>query len=320
MARDQRPVSCELNGEIIDPSNSPNVSAVRWYSVSLLEIYYPITSPFFGMQEILSMDVSSGDEEEEESEYRIRFGDQIKYIIVQGGIFDEDTRSSMPDLLAALPRLPNGDWTTARVSKAAHRDTITYQLSYRTLDRITTLWHPTKIDVQSLSVIKRHNKWVCSVTPAPASNHTFDFERAILKIARFELEIPILENETALYQIIHTKCPGLAPRFLGHVVEHERAMGFLLEFIEGRRAGVEDLEGCQKALKRLHSRRILHGDVNRFNFIVSEGGRIYLIDFANSKLDASEEEMRKEYEALHRQLAKESNSKSTLRSPTDRPV
>ena len=103
------------------------------------------------------MDVPSGDDKDEESEYRIRFGDQIKYITVEGGVLDEDTRSFPPDLLAALPRLPNGDWTTARISKPAHGDTITYQLSYRTLGGFTTLWHPTKIDVQALAVSKRHN-------------------------------------------------------------------------------------------------------------------------------------------------------------------
>lgn len=49
-------------------------------------------------------------------------------------------------------------------------------------------------------------------------------------------------------------------------------IGFVLEKLAGRAAGVEDLGACQEVLGRLHGMGVVHGDVNRFNFLVGEGG------------------------------------------------
>ncbi|KAF8248813.1 hypothetical protein K440DRAFT_623853 [Wilcoxina mikolae CBS 423.85] len=57
-------------------------------------------------------------------------------------------------------------------------------------------------------------------------------------------------NETQMYKIIDGL--GLAPAFLGHITENGRIMGFLLEKVEGRSAGIEDLTACQECLKRVY--------------------------------------------------------------------
>lgn len=75
---------------------------------------------------------------------------------------------------------------------------------------------------------------------------------------------------------------GLAPRFIGHVHEHGRVIGFILEKLEGREANIKDISSCQSALQRLHDIGILHGDVNRYNFIV-QAGTAPLIGFEKSK-------------------------------------
>jgi hypothetical protein len=46
----------------------------------------------------------------------------------------------------------------------------------------------------------------------------------IAKIARFEWEMPRIEQETRAYQLLEDS--GLAPRFLAHVHENGRIMGF----------------------------------------------------------------------------------------------
>ncbi|KAI2973533.1 hypothetical protein CBS147323_2054 [Aspergillus niger] len=102
----------------------------------------------------------------------------------------------------------------------------------------------------------------------------------IAKVARFEWEIPRLSQETSIYKQLQDT--GLAPRFFGHVHEHGRVIGFILERLKGREAGIKDLPLCQSVLKRLHDIGILHGDVNRYNFIV-RGDAVRLIDFERSQ-------------------------------------
>ena len=49
------------------------------------------------------------------SDYRLRIGDQIKYISVDFGTFHEDILTFPPDLIDHLPKLPSGNWTRARI-------------------------------------------------------------------------------------------------------------------------------------------------------------------------------------------------------------
>jgi tRNA A-37 threonylcarbamoyl transferase component Bud32 len=98
----------------------------------------------------------------------------------------------------------------------------------------------------------------------------------IAKVARFEWELPRLSMETLIYKGLEDT--DLAPRFIGHVHEHGRVIGFMLEKLEGREANINDLSSCQSALQRLHDIGILHGDANRYNFIIQDG-KARLIDF-----------------------------------------
>lgn len=58
---------------------------------------------------------------ETESEYRIRIGDQIKYLWVDPGTYDGDILNFPPVLLNHLPKLPDGDWRSVRIfRKSGH--------------------------------------------------------------------------------------------------------------------------------------------------------------------------------------------------------
>ena len=74
----------------------------------------------------------------------------------------------------------------------------------------------------------------------------------VAKFARFDWEIQYIENETTVYQWIDGH--NIGPRFLGHLTEDARVIGFLMERIQ-------DLEPCQQTLSRLHCLGIRHGDI-----------------------------------------------------------
>jgi len=61
---------------------------------------------------ILSMEVD--DDNYFESEYRLRIGNRVIYLVISPGTFDRDTFSFT---LQFLPRLPyNEEWTVANIS------------------------------------------------------------------------------------------------------------------------------------------------------------------------------------------------------------
>ena len=128
-------------------------------------------------------------------------------------------------------------------------------------------------------------------------------DTVITKLARFEWEIPVIERETQAYKVLEKA--GLAPRFLGHVDEHGRVVGFVLEKLEGRHGCIEDLSTCQAILQSFHGLGLLHGDVNRYNFIIQQGST-KLIDFEHSRYCPGEvEAMNTEMNSLREQLVEE---------------
>lgn len=82
-------------------------------------------------------------------------------------------------------------------------------------------------------------------------------------------------------------------------------MGFLLEKIEGRPASMQDLGICETALKKLHNLGFLHGDANKYNFLVTDEG-VKLLDFERLQENASPESMHKELESVRMELMEDS--------------
>jgi predicted Ser/Thr protein kinase len=256
-------------------------------------------SPLLTQPVILSMEVD--DEDSFESEYRLQIGNQVKYLVISPGTFDRDTLS-FP--IPSLPRLPDEEeWTVAHVSRDETSGDLKTSISNRTLAGVRCRWHHTQVDCLELEKIKQLTAMAFedvshSVLPVTPSSATI-----IAKIARFEWEIPRIEQETRAYQLLEGS--GLAPRFLGHIHENGRIMGFLLEKIEGRSASFQDLSICETALGKFHELGLVHGDVNRYNFLITEEG-VKLLDFECLLENASPESMRKELESLRVELVDES--------------
>jgi hypothetical protein len=85
-----------------------------------------------------------------ESEYRIQVNSQVKYVLVQPGVYDfDEILSFSPALLENLPPFPPGNWTSMNVARS--RDgTLTCTASSKPLEAVTRIWHPKLFDVLGL--------------------------------------------------------------------------------------------------------------------------------------------------------------------------
>lgn len=280
--------------------------------------------------EVLSQQIGDDD-----ARYRIRAGNRVYYLTIPEPptrLFDLDTLCQPPLLLPKLPTLPDGNWTEMTLTAGPNGQVISH-VSYEPLDEVTACWHPRRIDVLSVKRTARYNPRTSLVE--------FEGKQAVSKLAPFPWEIPYLQRETLVYEQIAKSeriaesvgqdldlerlgasmdptepekrtSQHIAPRFLGHLTENGRVIGFLLEKIEGTYASLSDLPLCAAALKTLHSMGIAHGDVNKHNFVVErETRQVKLIDFEHAKL-FSEEKGRRELEDLAAVLTDDSNLGTTI--------
>lgn len=87
--------------------------------------------------------------------------------------------------------------------------------------------------------------------------------------------------------------------------EEGRTIGFLLEKVEGRHATPDDLAACRTVVSRLHALGIVHGDLNKHNFLISRS-RVVLLDFESARRSEDKDAMEQELRNLERQLLDES--------------
>ncbi|PSS10957.1 hypothetical protein M430DRAFT_37085 [Amorphotheca resinae ATCC 22711] len=240
--------------------------------------------------------------DDEQGTYRIRAGHRVHYVTIPTSTFDEDTMCRPYLLIPQLPAFPDADWTTMCISRGAD-GLIESTLSYEPLPAIPKPWHHRRIDVLSLKHIKRHRSNVHEVL--------YGGRPAISKIALFEWDFHRIGNETRVYSTLmkhqdqHPAEPPCAPKFLGHLTENDRVIGFLLEKVEGEFASIDDMPNCKKVLHRLHGMGLIHGDVNRYNFIVDRSNNnVRMIDFEHAE-DLDKTKAHRELESLASELAEE---------------
>ncbi|CAJ2509454.1 Uu.00g144800.m01.CDS01 [Anthostomella pinea] len=127
-----------------------------------------------------------------------------------------------------LPRLPLGNWNTAEIG-----------LKPDTLLEVSNPWHPMSIEyvdfvkvrsLKNVSTVQRTRADVVQVV-----SHPFFETPVVMKIASFpsDLAIQAMEREIGIYQLLENT--DIAPRFLGHVTEDGRVIGFLIEYIADAR-------------------------------------------------------------------------------------
>lgn len=249
------------------------------------------------------------------SDYRFLVQDShVKYVTIEAGVLLGHNRSSSnlvsfpcrPRVLAAaLPSLPPGDWNVRHITTCPLTNAPVFgSTSLQSFPSVRNLWHETVIHRHDLAWsvgggggggVGRFRQNVGLVTCPQFRG------RVVYKFATFPWMIQEVERETTAYQVISqhrpdTSSPGpgdkkrfWAPRFLGHVLEDSgRVVGFLIEYIPGRRPdkdNVQDARLCSKTLGKLHEAGLVHGRVDPANFIIQRGKKgdeALLVDFAHT--------------------------------------
>lgn len=60
-------------------------------------------------------------------------------------------------------------------------------------------------------------------------------------------------------------------------------MGMLLERLEGVVPSIDDLSACEEALCRFHRTGMIHGDVNRHNFLLDRSKNLFGLSISNTR-------------------------------------
>lgn len=246
---------------------------------------------------------------DEEDDYRFLVDRKhVKYVTIEAGALPAEIhRSFAPDVLRAIPEFPPGDWTTGRISKDDRTGKPVFSsISSDKLPAVESVWNPIVVDHLELKKVARLRQNIHKVS------HALFPEPVIFKLANFPWEIPFMEAETRAYEWIQNEDVG--PRFLGHVSEGGRVVGFLIEDIAGASpATLDDLEACRIAIARLHRLGIRHGDVNRNNFLVQRPeGKVTIIDFEAANKCDEQERLQAENEGLEESFRDPSNRGGTV--------
>ncbi|KAI5464347.1 alpha-galactosidase A [Mariannaea sp. PMI_226] len=259
---------------------------------------------------IISMDFSTAGRDD--CYFRILTGHTVKYVTIQACALDADSLMDMPlSFQDILPELPYGEshWNSAYVSRNAAAGKLEATLEKKDLPGVETVWHQKKIDfldlqrTQQLTLLAQECTTNSGSLASYSQSEKCEQSTIIAKIARFPWEIQYVEAETRIYKLLQSS--AIAPRFLGHVHEEGRVIGFLIEKVEGRRARMADLDTCQRALGRLHSLGVLHGDPNRHNFIIDSNHEAVLIDFEKAVVNPDVKSLENEMASLREQLSED---------------
>jgi serine/threonine protein kinase len=229
------------------------------------------------------------------SEFRLLVDHQhIKYVTIDPYIFDDMDVIFEPTLIEILrPLLPAGDWNHARIFQATSSEKpssgkaeVQVETSTQVQPGILNTWHSLAIDYLELEAGSHLRSNVCEATCSKVPGHF------VVKFARFHYEIAQLERDTTAYKWIEGH--NIGPKFLGHLTEHGRVIGFAMSKIkEARHATLDDLDICQQALRRLHALGIKHGDTNKHNFLIHSHG-VTMIDLDSAEQNATEAEPNEE--------------------------
>jgi hypothetical protein len=242
--------------------------------------------------------------DDDDGMYRVRAGSRVHYLRIPTTVFSESTISRPHLLIPEMPDFPATAWTTMDISRGPD-GMLKSTISFEPPSAVREIWHPNSVDVLLLPRMKMYRSSVHEVV--------YQGRRAISKIACFGWDIQRINHETWVYSILerhhhqHPNTPRIAPKFLAHLTENGRVISMLLEKVDGDFASMDNITGCEAALRDLHRMGMVHGDVNRYNVIVDPvTSHIRMVDFEHAE-EIEEEKARAEIASLPNELAEETN-------------
>lgn len=237
-----------------------------------------------------------------EAEYRIQLPDKkIKYLVIPFNILPFEISCNEGALIQHLPPLPPGEWKMALlatkkdetdVSTNTNADVLSAkskgQQTCNDNNTPTVFWTNLKTALPSIRGAWHENRFEYSTLMAPTEPNRYPkghilrqnvfilesplfSEPVMVKFAATRAQIAPFTKETQAYKLLLSRDVG--PKFLGHVTEEGRVIGFVLEFVQGRVPGIEDREACETALEELHALGLKHGDLELGSFVVREDGK-----------------------------------------------
>lgn len=246
-----------------------------------------------------------------EGEFRVLVdGKHFKHITIEANLYEADDMCFFRVFVPQLPPFPSGDWNVGHIAKdpktSAPHIAWTKREALPSINHHLTYSH--EVDYLSLNFGKTIRSNVCEVTTPSCSSPM------IAKSALWPWEIPAFECESEAYCWLEGH--NIGPKFLGYLKEEDRTIGFLLEKVQGHHPTPNDLQGCSTVLSELHALGILHGDVNKHNFLVSDA-EVTIVDFENARKCDDRDAMAEELIELEKELWSTSRKGGTYRLPLE---
>lgn len=251
---------------------------------------------------LLQAEVDSG---EEDSYLRLLHNNKhVKYVTNTAGLYKSHDMCFEPVITALLePLLPPGVWNYGHINKNPETGLPHFaKVAQKQFRGVSAAWHPTM--VEHLDIVLGE-KLVQSVYDATCSQFTTTI---VAKFACWEWKINYMNDECAAYQWIEGH--NIGPKFLCHITEEGRVIGFLMERVadeagDARHATPADLEACTQVLAKLHGLGILHGDINKYNMLVTSKG-VTLVDVCTARKCEDTSAFDKEMQSLEVRLRSDS--------------
>ncbi|GAB7341448.1 hypothetical protein MBLNU457_7687t1 [Dothideomycetes sp. NU457] len=215
--------------------------------------------------------------------------EQIVYVHIQGdGIIASKDRTYAPYVFRGLTALKIWQDTTWRVLELRPQNgTVSI-----TTDRILPHRVPSHLLLDSIpryNVLDLDNfQGIHSGGWAHGTKAWLNGSLYIFKYRPWDFLLQSIAHEILMYHELMKRGFTSAPALKAYIYEEDpsRVVGFLIEFIEGRHAMIEDYDICKDALIQLHEHGIYHGDAHGRNILITPSGMITFIDFESSLASA----------------------------------
>jgi hypothetical protein len=251
---------------------------------------------------------------------RSDFRTRVVYVtICDADIIPETERTESSLILKNLREFPdwfNEDWHIMEVFKT--QDGIHTRLDHalpHALPAEILLKHVPRYNFFDLELLGRSKH--------RTSRARIGGDEVFVKISPFSYQLGYLRQEVTMYHHLSIANSPLVPELLGYVYEEipDRIIGFLCQAIPGRHPLAADYDTCLDALKQIHATGVIHGDINKYNILITPTNKVVFIDLENSRLTMTSgiagTEMATEMEKENKELKISLSDRSNRGRPLD---